>query len=77
MATVPPDDQRLIDHLNVTIAELQGQEVEAAKNRNESRCQALHHHILLIQGLIKSIIEHYINQQNPGPARPVIQTDRA
>jgi hypothetical protein len=72
MATVPPEDQRLIDQLNVTIAELQGQEVEAAKNRNESRRQALHHHILLIHGLIKSITEYHINQQNPRPVRPVI-----
>lgn len=65
MATVPPEDQELIDRLNTTVRELQDQEAEAAKNRNEARREALHHHILLIQGLIKSIVDYYINLKSP------------
>jgi hypothetical protein len=61
MATIPPEDQELIDRLNRVMSELYDQEEMAARSKNESLRRAAHHQISLIRGLIKSVVDFHIN----------------
>ena len=64
MATVPEEDQKLIDELNKTMSDLYNIEENAVRNRNNALQRAAHHQILLIRGVIKSIVQYHIDSQS-------------
>jgi len=65
MATIPPEDQELIDRLHSAMSELYHQEETAARARNEPLRRAAHRQISLIRGLIKSVVDFHINSHEP------------
>jgi hypothetical protein len=65
MATIPTEDQELIDSLKRTMRELYDQEEAAARANDETRRKAVHHQISLIRGLIRTVVDYHINNQTP------------
>ena len=64
MATVPKEDQDLIDSLHKTMSELYDLEEQAARSGNDSLEKAAHRQISLIRGLIKQIADFHIDAQS-------------
>jgi hypothetical protein len=65
MATLPPEDQELIDSLNEKMIELHRIEMAAVQKSDHERQRAAHAQISKMRGLIQNVIDYQAERQIP------------